>query len=66
MVDYLWDFSRILAWYLKDTGYFSTEVEQKQVPGHEPRILDMSPGGMLMSLPARKYVLRSAKVPSFP
>ena len=51
MVDYLWDFSRILAWYLKDTGYFSTEVEQKQVPGHEPRILDMSPGGMLMSLP---------------
>ncbi len=51
MVDYLWDFSRILAWYLKETGYFSEEAEPVKAPGHEPHILDMSPGGMLFSLP---------------
>ncbi len=51
MVDYLWDFTRILAWYLKETGYFSVESEPKRAPGHEPKILDMSPGGVLFSLP---------------
>lgn len=51
MVDHLWDFSRILAFYLKETGYISKEEKQVQAPGHSAHILDMSPGGMLFSLP---------------
>jgi len=51
MVDNLWDFSRILAWHLKETGYFSSETTEKQSVSHKPHILDMSPGGILFSLP---------------
>jgi c-di-GMP-binding flagellar brake protein YcgR len=51
MVDYIWDFSRILACKLKDSGYFACDTANKTTPGHVPLILDMSPGGMLISLP---------------
>lgn len=51
MVDYVWDFSRILATQLKQTGYFTKESAMASVPGHTPQILDMSPGGMLISIP---------------
>lgn len=53
MVDRLWDFSRILAAELKKTGYFASETTIAQSRGHKPEILDMSPGGMLISLPDR-------------
>ncbi len=51
MVDYIWDFSRVLAYHLKKTGYFETGDEKKAAPGHVATVLDMSPGGMLISLP---------------
>ncbi|MBN1615895.1 MAG: PilZ domain-containing protein, partial [Spirochaetales bacterium] len=51
MVDYLWDFSRILAFNLKQTGYFSGEKKSEAAPGHQAQVLDMSPGGTLISLP---------------
>ncbi len=51
MVDYLWEFTRILAWQLKNTGYFDTSGEIKEPPKHRAEILDMSPGGMLINLP---------------
>jgi hypothetical protein len=49
MVDYLWDFSRILAFQLKQTGYFSDGMEQQQSVRHKASIIDISPGGMLIS-----------------
>lgn len=50
MVDSLWDFSRILAYQLKKTGYFKCE-EKKQKPIHHPaELIDMSPGGMHIAL----------------
>lgn len=51
MVDYVWDFSRVLAWNLKKTGYFAGEMQSKDPVNHQPKILDMSPGGMLIALP---------------
>ncbi|HNY15993.1 MAG TPA: PilZ domain-containing protein [Treponemataceae bacterium] len=51
MVDYLWDFSRILAYRLKETGYFKGGESKAKNPGHSARILDMSPEGMLIALP---------------
>ncbi|HKL84894.1 MAG TPA: PilZ domain-containing protein [Treponemataceae bacterium] len=52
MVDYIWDFSRILAHQLKETGYFLKDSKAKQVVQHAADIIDMSPGGMLISLPS--------------
>ncbi len=51
MVDYLWDFSRVLAFSLKQSGYFQCEVQGSRAVGHRAEILDMSPGGMLISIP---------------
>lgn len=51
MVDRLWDFSRILASELKKTGYFDSETSVTKAKAHKPEILDMSPGGMLITLP---------------
>jgi len=51
MVDYLWDFSRILAFQLRQTGYFKLETGTAIDPGHKARVIDMSPGGMLLSIP---------------
>ncbi len=51
MVDYVWDFSRVLAYELKKTGYFQGEEEKSTPIKHKATILDMSPGGMLISLP---------------
>ena len=51
MVDYLWDFSRVLAYQLRETGYFNASCAKVQNPGHTAKILDMSPGGMLIALP---------------
>lgn len=51
MVDYLWDFSRILAFQLKQTGYFSEMTDHKESVRHKASILDISPGGMLISFP---------------
>ncbi len=51
MIDYLWDFSRILAFQLKKTGYFESSQRTSGPKGHAPKVLDMSPGGMLISLP---------------
>jgi hypothetical protein len=53
MVDRLWDFSRILASELKKTGYFDSETKVTETRAHKPEILDMSPGGMLITLPER-------------
>jgi hypothetical protein len=49
MVDYLWDFSRILAFQLRQTGYFSGASDQRGSVRHKAAILDISPGGMLIS-----------------
>lgn len=51
MVDYIWDFSRILAHQLKKTGYFEKDSKIKKTVQHSADIIDMSPGGMLISLP---------------
>jgi len=51
MVDRLWDFSRILAYQLKTSGYFAKEEIRSEPVKHKPAIMDMSPGGMLVSLP---------------
>lgn len=52
MVDYMWDFARVLAFSLKSTGYFdSSSSAPKNPPSHHAQIIDMSPGGMLISLP---------------
>ena len=50
-LEYMWDFSRILAWQLRQTGYFNTETEKKEARRHRAGVLDISPGGMLISLP---------------
>ena len=52
MIDYLWDFSRILAYKLKETGYFVKEAAEAPVIRHSAQILDMSPGGLLITLPS--------------
>lgn len=49
--EYIWDFSRILAWQLRQTGYFDTGSDKKEVRRHAAGVLDISPGGMLISLP---------------
>ena len=54
MVDYLWDFSRMLAYQLKETGYFKCETGEKKRVMHVPAILDMCPEGMLISLPVEE------------
>lgn len=51
MVDYIWDFSRVLAWNLKKTGYFNSEMKRKEPTAHTPKIIDISPGGMLFAIP---------------
>lgn len=51
MVDYLWEFSRVLAFQLKKTGYFASNTKSTVPFRHKARILDMSPGGMLIALP---------------
>lgn len=51
MIDYVWDFSRLLAFQLKQTGYFKHEIQQNTAVIHSPRVVDMSPGGMLLSMP---------------
>lgn len=54
MVDYLWDFSRILAYRLKETGYFSGGQGKTEYRKHKACILDISPGGMLISIPKKE------------
>lgn len=51
MVDYLWDFSRLLALKLKESGYFSLATDTIEPRRHRAGILDISPGGMFISLP---------------
>lgn len=51
MVDFIWDFSRALAFELKRSGYFAGEIQTGSPIHHKAAILDMSPGGMLISLP---------------
>lgn len=51
MIDFAWEFSRVLAFQLQKTGYFRHETQKKDPIIHRPRILDISPGGMLISLP---------------
>ena len=51
MVDYLWDFSRLLAYKLKVSGYFSLAADTIEPRKHRASILDISPGGMFISLP---------------
>ena len=51
MLEYIWDFSRILAWQLRQTGYFNTGSDKKEQRRHAAGVLDISPGGMLISLP---------------
>jgi hypothetical protein len=48
-VDLAWEFSRILAWFLKRHGYFAESAK-----GAEPRrgtVIDASPAGLLAALP---------------
>lgn len=51
MIDFVWEFSRLLAYQLKSTGYFRNEAQDKTAIVHVPRIIDMSPGGMLIAIP---------------
>lgn len=51
MVDYLWEFTRVLAWQLKHSGYFDSGAVIRETPKHKAEIIDMSPGGMLIALP---------------
>lgn len=50
MLDYIWDFSRMLAYKLKQSGYFSNVSQKAESIKHETSILDFSPGGMLFSI----------------
>ena len=51
-VDLAWEFSRILAWFLKRHGYFASSNAQaaNSVP-HRGGIVDASPSGLLAELP---------------
>lgn len=51
MIDCLWDFSRILAYRLKEIGYFQTARTKDTQPGHTAKIIDMTPEGILMAVP---------------
>lgn len=51
MIDFVWEFSRLLAFQLKHTGYFRNETQNQSAIVHVPRIVDMSPGGMLIAIP---------------
>jgi len=51
MIEFAWDFSRVLAYQLKKTGYFQHETKKRDPIVHQPNIVDISPGGMLISLP---------------
>lgn len=51
MIDFAWEFSRVLAFQLQKTGYFRHETQKKDPIIHKPHIIDMCPGGMLISMP---------------
>jgi len=55
MVEYLWDFSRILANALKQSGYFDGETKKGERTDHLPTLIDISPGGMLISLTNEQF-----------
>lgn len=51
-VDLAWEFSRILAWFLKRHGYFaSPKSEVSSSAPHRGGIIDASPSGLLAELP---------------
>jgi hypothetical protein len=59
-VDLAWEFSRILAWFLKKHGYFAASDE-----GSGPRkggIIDASPAGLLVALPGESSALDQGTV----
>lgn len=51
MIDTLWDFSRILAYKLKEVGYFAAEQTTGAAKEHSAKIVDMTPEGILIAVP---------------
>ena len=53
-VDLAWEFSRILAWFLKRHGYFASSNSESEITRSAPHrggIVDASPSGLLAELP---------------
>ena len=50
-VDLAWEFSRILAWFLKRHGYFADSATGEVAP-RMGGLIDASPAGLLMALPS--------------
>jgi hypothetical protein len=57
-VDLAWEFSRILAWFLKRHGYFA-DADQDSGP-RKSGIIDASPAGILAALPRESGKNKSA------
>jgi hypothetical protein len=60
-VDLAWEFSRILAWFLKRHGYFSGADEA--AGPRKGGIIDASPAGLLVALPSEGKKKAAPKVP---
>ena len=54
-VDLAWEFSRILAWFLKRHGYFASS--DREAGPRRAGIIDASPSGILAALPGSAPVL---------
>ena len=53
-VDLAWEFSRVLAWFLKRHGYFASSNSESEIARSAPHrggIVDASPSGLLAELP---------------
>ncbi len=57
VVDCAWEFSRILAYYLKVQNYFKPEGEAKS-RSHNAAIVDLSASGCLLSIPKTTMAMR--------
>jgi hypothetical protein len=62
-VDLAWEFSRILAWFLKRYGYFaSSDSEVATSTLHRGGIVDASPSGLLAELPVGSLSIEQGTV----
>lgn len=57
VVDCAWEFSRVLAFYLKTHDYFKASQLNEPVP-HEASIVDLSASGCLLSIPHTALAMR--------
>jgi len=57
VVDYAWEFSRILAYYLKTQNYFKPNQKSEPIT-HAAAIVDLSASGCLLSIPKTTLSMR--------